>query len=517
MEPIPVRRTDLGIEHSSRVNAAPLLGYRARAENKGVTSPRSLQASLCFLVVLAAALFAGSIQAPAASAADRCGVQNGFGSFSGHNPPGACWRPYNDASPFNQPIPDGAPSLASSARYAHSLTSVLTDDPEVFGDDARDGGVAVYWSQPSDPIYELRCMKPWGRCVLEGLEIRVPAAAMPTGGRFALNGDMDAHMTIVDQTSGWEYDLWNVRRKDDSRRVIEFGWGGKTRIDGDGLGSDAIAARYGSLAGIIRPAELVSGTINHALLIGVPCTETYVYPATKTGLTCTEAGLDPSAYPPMGARMQLDLTPAEIERLRLPRWKKAIVTALARYGAFVSDTTGSADAWGFEYESGISYKSFGRPDPWVQWARALGVKPEDYNRNGEAEYWVDVYGDIPWHRMRFVSVCAAQGDCPPAAPGSSRTSRSSAIASTSAATIRRVRAVKQATKVRVRSFNRRIAQCRAQRNRLARLAQRAKGPRKLKLRRQAKRRTTHCMRLRVRKQHQLLLRNRKLEHLSSQI
>lgn len=466
--------------------------------------------SICLFTGLAV-LCLLAIRAPAADASEPCDFRNGLGNFSGVNPPSVCWRPYSDESPFNQEIPRGAPALPSSAKFANSLAGADAGDLEVFGDDARDGGIAVYWSRQSDPIYELRCMKDWGRCALEGLKIHVPAAAKPTGGDFAFSRDMDAHMTIVDQSTGWEYDLWNVTRKDPNGGVIEFGWGGKTRIDGDGLGSDAVAARYGSLAGIIRPAELASGTINHALLIGVPCTETYVYPATKTGLTCTEAGLDPSAYPPMGARMQMDLTPAEIERLNLPKWKKGLVTALVRYGAYVSDTTGSSDAWGFEYESGVSQKSFGRPDPWAQWAQSLGIKPKDYNGNGQAEYWVEFYSDIPWHRMRFVSECAALGNCPQVSGGQGQ-----ATASSSAATVR-YQAVQRATIAKMRSFNRRIKTCRLQRSRIARRAARSEGKKQTRLRTKAKRRTAHCIRLRARKQSQSLVRHRKLARLSAKI
>lgn len=472
-----------------------------------MTSRENSHSKLCFLFLLTFVWLAVSFFPSTAGAAGNCGFQNGLGSFSTLNPPSVCWRPYNDQSPFNREIPRGAPDLASSARYAHTLANAHTSDLEVFGDDQRDGGIAVYWSQPSDPIYELRCTKPWGRCALEGLEVRVPAAAKPAGGDFAFQQEMDAHLTVVDQSTGWEYDLWNVTRKDPNGGIIEFGWGGKTRIDGDGLGSDAVAARYGSLAGIIRAPELASGTINHALLIGVPCTESYVYPATKTGLTCTKAGLDPSAYPPMGARMQLDLTAAEIERLNLPLWKKGLVTALARYGAFVSDTTGSADAWGFEYESGVSQKSFGRPDPWAQWAQSLGVQPKDYNRNGQAEYWIDLYSDIPWHRMRFVSECAALDNCPPA-PAADQSE-----ASTSAAVIR-YRAVKRATMTRLRNFNSRIRTCLKQRRKVVRRFVRADGTLRSKLRANLKRRKANCTLLRLRKRNQSLVRTRKLASLS---
>jgi len=69
-----------------------------------------------------------------------------------------------------------------------------------------------------------------------------PAAARPAGGFATPGNDHDAHMTIVDQQSGWEYDLWNVQSKTGS--TFNFGWGGRTRIDGNGLGSAGVAAGY---------------------------------------------------------------------------------------------------------------------------------------------------------------------------------------------------------------------------------------------------------------------------------
>ena len=67
-------------------------------------------------------------------------------------------------------------------------------------------------------------------------------------------------------------------------------WGGRTRIDGDGLGSDANAAHYGSLAGIIRAEEMRRGRIDHALFMLVRCDSgRKVYPAQGLGFACDDA------------------------------------------------------------------------------------------------------------------------------------------------------------------------------------------------------------------------------------
>jgi hypothetical protein len=342
----------------------------------------------------------------------NCDYRRGLGSFSASNQPGACWRPYNDSSPFNRPLLPGTPLVPNSSSLVNRLLAGGRVGYMVAGDPQRDGGVPIYWSQPSDPLYKLHCVRQWGRCELEGLQIRVPAQAQPTGGYATPDTyEHDAHMTVIDQQSGWEYDLWNVNSKTGS--TINFGWGGKTRIDGDGLGSGAVAANYGSIAGPIRPDELTGGMINHALTMVVPCTDSYVYPATGTGLRCSEAGLPASSSIPMGSHFQLNMGVSEVDALAVPTWKKTILIALATYGAYVSDTSGEPSQWGFERESAATYTSYGQPDPWVQYARSLGIQPEDYNHNGYQEYWMDLSSGVPWERLQVVQSCAASGGCLP--------------------------------------------------------------------------------------------------------
>lgn len=371
---------------------------------------RTLRATLLGLGVALLAFVALSAFAPARGQAAACDYADGLGTFKAGVWPGACWRPYGPESPFNRPVPAGAPSMNGSEAMIDRLRRGGPVNDIVAGDPERDGGNAIYWAQPTDPVYKLNCVKPWGRCMIEGMEIHVPAEAKPTGGFATPSFEHDAHMTIVDQRNGWEYDLWNVNSK--SNGTIHFGWGGRTRIDGDGLGSDAVAARYGNLAGTIRIAELRAGQIDHALVMGVPCTETYVYPALQTGYKCSDAGLPIGGHIPMGAHLQLRMSEAEIQALQVPAWKKAIVRAMSRYGAYVSDTTGVADQYGFEVESAESYTSFGYADPLVAFARQQGLPREDFNGNGFGEYWMNVEAGIPWDRLRVVAVCAAEGTCP---------------------------------------------------------------------------------------------------------
>jgi hypothetical protein len=310
--------------------------------------------------------------------------------------PGGCWRPYSDSSPFNQLIGRDAKTASRSAAMIRDVTRRGEPGNLVagFAGSEDDWEHPTYYPQPTDPVFRLHCYESdWGTCSIEGHRIRIPDAAKPAAGG-------DGHLTVVDQVSGWEYDLYKVRSKPRGGGTLSFRWGGRTRIDGDGLGSDATAARFGNLAGIIRAQELEAGVIRHALFMTIPCgNDHYIYPAMKEGATC--GGSD---APPMGSRFQLTLSDSQINALRVPRWKKTILKAMAHYGMYFGDTGG--DTWTVQLESGQTYKSFGRTDPMVTFARRAGI--DEY----KGRYAFRLAGGVDWTRhLRVVDPCVARRTC----------------------------------------------------------------------------------------------------------
>ena len=198
--------------------------------------------------------------------------------------PGACWRPYADDSPFNQRLPRRPRLDPRSDAIVRRVTG--------WGEPAElRAGVAgtegdwqhpIYYPDGNDPEFQIHCVEDWGTCEIEGMRVRIPDAARAAAGS-------DGHLTVVDQDSGWEYDFWQVRRKPRGGGRLVISWGGRTRIEGDGLGSDANAAHYGSLAGIIRAEEMRRGRIDHALFMLVRCDSgRKVYPARGLGLPCDQ-------------------------------------------------------------------------------------------------------------------------------------------------------------------------------------------------------------------------------------
>jgi hypothetical protein len=289
--------------------------------------------------------------------------------------------------------------VEESAAIVDRLTAAGGINAFAAGDPERDFGIATYFAHPEDPEHEVECHEDWGECELESGEMPMPAEASPSG-VWPMQPDesWDSHLTVVDQRSGWEYDLWNVHSIGGGE--IGTSWGGRTRITGDGLGSAAVAANYGSLAGLIRPQELAAGKINHALALNVPCTHGQVYPATGSGRLCEDAGMPTPGAPAMGARFQLRISDRKLQRF--PGWQRAILKALKRYGAYVTDTTEVEEYWSLKFESRASYTSLGYKDPFEVLARKRGLPRHDDNANGDDEFMYQVSKGVDWSRLRVV-------------------------------------------------------------------------------------------------------------------
>jgi hypothetical protein len=310
--------------------------------------------------------------------------------------PGGCWHPYAATSPFNRAISATPLVRADSAAIVARVLGFGAATNLVAGTagTTSDWQHPTYYPQAADPLFTLHCTETWGTCAIEGMTVRVPDAARPAAGS-------DHHMTIVDQATGWEYDLWNVTSKPAGGGTLSFGWGGRTRIDGDGLGSDATAARFGNLAGIIRAQEMQAGRIDHALFMVINCDAgAYVYPALKAGRACA----DRTSAAPMGSRFQLNMSSAEIEALAVPAWKKTILHAMAEYGMYFGDTGGGG--FGLQFESGSTYTSFGYQDAMVTFAAQNGVPLY------QGKYIFDLKTGVDYaNRLRVLDPCSAQGTC----------------------------------------------------------------------------------------------------------
>ena len=155
--------------------------------------------------------------------------------------------------------------------------------------------------------------------------------------------------------------------------TLKVSWGGYASLSGTGLDmpTEATAAKWASLEGRIRAEELLAGHISHALFINVKCDSgSWVYPAAKAGAKCSES----SNAPPMGARLQLNYTVAEIEAMAVPSWKKTVLRAMSEYGMFIGDTGSQRASSRSSARPARSTHSVARANKWLESSARGGVQ-----------------------------------------------------------------------------------------------------------------------------------------------
>jgi len=140
-------------------------------------------------------------------------------------------------------------------------------------------------------------------------------------------------MVIVETDTGQEYDFWHASV---SASILRAGTGSVENVktaDGTKAGGDA--AGLALSGGLLRPSELASGHIDHALAIDIPCISAhgrdigYVWPATGGwGDSCGQHWSEStSGAPAIGQLFQLNMTDAQIAASGAPAWQQTIMTA----------------------------------------------------------------------------------------------------------------------------------------------------------------------------------------------
>jgi hypothetical protein len=353
--------------------------------------------ALCATVVVAAALALAWLVMPAtASATASCALSE----MSSTSQP-ACWHAFS-GGPFNTEL-SSDPALApnSAAVVSHMTTYNWSVGPPGGGFSLGSGSRPVFFASPSDPAMKIVCEDDFGAgsCTgangvnIAGQSINVPAGAQAQDAS-------DGHLTVIETATGDEYDFWNATI---DGSTIEAGTGSMVNVNtGNGLGSQGDAADFALTGGLLRPSELASGTIDHALVVSVPCVNAtgasgYSYPASGgNGEVCGDYWSEsPSGAPELGQLLRLNLTAAQIAASPAPAWEKTVMTALANYGAYIEDTDGSYDG-GIDIitQDSASWTDLGLPDQWA----ALGDLSSSV--------------PIPASELEVINACAPEGTCP---------------------------------------------------------------------------------------------------------
>jgi hypothetical protein len=130
---------------------------------------------------------------------------------------------------------------------------------------------------------------------------------------------------------------------------------GQTTIAGSGLGGVATAAGFDLAAGIVLPAELIAGKINHALFAVVHECAGQVAPASHNDCGSGEN------LPAEGQHLWLSDEGSWIENGHYPKWKEGVLLALNHYGAYVGDKGRSG--FSFQGEDEHPWTVFGEAEP----------------------------------------------------------------------------------------------------------------------------------------------------------
>jgi hypothetical protein len=237
----------------------------------------------------------------------------------------------------------------------------------------------IYFGYATDPVYKIKCLASWAdQCPASTALFHIPKYAVPAGGS-------DAHLTDIDYSTNppTELDCWSTNTPSGIGGTLSAQSCGAGSIRSNGLGFGQTGAGYAQWAGVIRPQELIAGTIPHPLFLVTPCASNLsVYPS----ITRTSDALCANGAP-YGARLRLNMTPQAIQALSVPAYHKTILMAAALYGAYQGDNNNTG--LNFETEADEMYTAAGIPNPLVAWAKANGV-PFD----GTA-YRIDLSKDVP--------------------------------------------------------------------------------------------------------------------------
>ncbi|MFI7544851.1 hypothetical protein [Actinoplanes sp. NPDC049599] len=247
-------------------------------------------------------------------------------------------RLYAATSPFNQVIPVNPQLDSRSAAYVQLLGRSKKEKGFVLS--VKEWTVPAYFAKPDTARHDVRIAgQPPGahydRTFVHDVNRIMRGVPIPDN---ALPDPMeDAHLTVIDPATSCEYDLYGAERTADGWTAA---WANVTTTPTTGIYPSGLSSRatgFSPLAGMIWPAELRSGRIDHALIFAYPYTRSGgpVNPATASDGKSTLA-----AAMPQGARVQLD--PAlDLSTLRLTAYERTIAQALQRYGMYLGDTGGA--------------------------------------------------------------------------------------------------------------------------------------------------------------------------------
>jgi hypothetical protein len=312
-----------------------------------------------------------------------------------HLDPPVCGRFFSPLSFWNTPLASGAPLDPQSAPISAELQREV--------DAAYRSGAppTINTARYATPIYTVTGDQQRTRVHLDQPATYAPTlaaafASVPLPENAVPDPGTDSDLMVWQPATDTLWEFWRLRRARDGWHAR---WGGRLEHTSSSSGVfTAPDANWGASAsglavagGLITPADLRGGRIDHALGLALPMTRAHWFslPAQRTdGLSsCANAV-------PEGAHFRLDPS-LDIDALGLPPAIAALAHAAQQYGIFVRDRAGTV---AFFAQNPISLPA----DPYP--ALFGGVSPSHLLRS------------FPWSRLQLLQMQPQQepdaGDSP---------------------------------------------------------------------------------------------------------
>jgi len=272
---------------------------------------------------------------------------------AGHPPPsadhvapldshGRPYRPFENRSWWNTPVPANAPSNPLSAQILNYMSTAPESGHgclRLAGAQHNKWGQPAYWAQPGDPVYDVQGLPAGAPRQMKHLRI-------PLGAQGADNSD--GTMTVYDVARGYvvlmtdahydaETDTWSasgatVTYMDSNGLSAATGRSDDPRNTGTHRGNNG-ATSY------VRYDMVQAGAVRNVLKVasGPELLDRAVFP--MTGSDGGYHGHDP-AVPPEGLRLRIKPS-VNLESLGLTAQALTIARALQRYGFYIGDSGGT--------------------------------------------------------------------------------------------------------------------------------------------------------------------------------
>ena len=253
----------------------------------------------------------------------------------------ASWRPFNNESPWNTPISEGA--------EVHDLSQSIIDNMTITARNIRFGNryLIPVWVVEADKMEHLRAKSSYPFDIWDCNNDFITDIGVPINSSMWGEQTEDGHIVIIDTIFNYSWEM--SRFKGIVNDTINCSTFNVWDLTGTGVGNPNEGKRWKSrggrgsgfpnIAGLIRPEEIISGEIRHALAFTYSRVKKndFYYPACRT-----DGNLENENVPAEGMLFQLNpqLTDSDFEDWGLSAGAKVVARALQKYGMYLCDRGG---------------------------------------------------------------------------------------------------------------------------------------------------------------------------------